>query len=530
MRQRQATKLTIADYIIIALLICLTVAYAARYVSFSQHPFEDAAILMRYSKHLAEGHGIVWNIGEQPVDGATDFLFMAAVAGLHRVGLPLELAVRALAASAHLLTVIIVYIAIVRIHGANRWLALMSAAYLAVGPGIAYISAYFGTPFFALFVTITWCLAYWLRETEQSHLLAFMFALSALLMGLIRPEGVFLAMFMFLAVVYSRGVGNSKTIGLNIAAAFILIGGLYFVWRWNYFGYPLPNPFYKKGGGHLYLSSLRVSLDNAVLMCAPFLAIYLLAAIRSKAAVKEAVFSLIPIGGFVGLWVLLSNEMNFAMRFQYPILPVLLISWPAVVGGFAGPAKWSASRYGRGAVVALRVGVVLVILFYGHNSFSHSVGAGRDGRYDVAVMLSKYSSKDYTMAVSEAGLLPLYSNWRAVDTWGLNDQWIAHSGGITEAYLDRYKPELIIFWANFSPLVPPAGGGDFLAMSMTLKSYAEKHRYTLAAAFGIKPDRTHYYYVRPDFPDSAKIVQSIRDADYCWYRDGRACNNYAISH
>ena len=159
-----------------------------------------------------------------------------------------------------------------------------------------------------------------------------------------------------------------------------------------------------------------MSLDNAVLMCAPFLAIYLLAAIRSKAAVREAIFSLIPIGGFVGLWVLLSNEMNFAMRFQYPILPVLLISWPTVVAGFADPAKWSASRRGRGAVVALRVGVVLVILFYGHNSFSHSVGSGRDGRYDVAVMLSKYSSKDYTMAVSEAGLLPLYSNWRAVDT------------------------------------------------------------------------------------------------------------------
>jgi ADP-heptose:LPS heptosyltransferase len=26
------------------------------------------------------------------------------------------------------------------------------------------------------------------------------------------------------------------------------------MWRWQYFGYPLPNPFYKKGGGTLHLA------------------------------------------------------------------------------------------------------------------------------------------------------------------------------------------------------------------------------------------------------------------------------------
>ena len=57
----------------------------------------------------------------------------------------------------------------------------------------------------------------------------------------------------------------------------------------------------------------------------------------------------------------------------------------------------------------------------------------------------------------------------------------------------------------------------------------EKHKYILAAAFGTEPGRTHYYYVRPAFPDSAEIVQGIRATDYCWYRDGRRCHNYALS-
>ncbi len=530
MAQKQTAKLKSADYAIIAGLICLTLLYAARYVNFSQHPFEDAAILMRYSKHLAEGHGIVWNIGEKPVDGATDFLFMVAVAGLNKTGMPLEQAVRLLVALSHVLTVIIVYVAIVRIHAVSRWLAVLSAAYLAIGPGVAYISAYFGTPFFGLFVAITWCVANYMLKSDESHLLSLIFALCALLMGLVRPEGVLLALFMLGALLYFRTIQNSKTIVLHFAVVFVVIGGLYFVWRWNYFGQPLPNPFYKKGGGHLYPGSLRASVYHAVVMGAPFLLAYLLATIRSIDTLREALFSLMPMAAFVGMWILLSNEMNFRMRLQYPVLPMLLISWPALARGVELPQEPTLPRCGRIAALVTRTALMLAVLLYAYSSFTHSSGTGRDGRYDVAIMLGKYESKGYTMAVSEAGLLPLYSNWRAIDTWGLNDQWIAHSGRITEAYLDRYKPEVIAFRADFSPLAAPQGGSDFMAMCLTLKSYAEKHKYVLAAAFGTEPGRTHHYYVRPAFPDSAEIVQGIRDTNYCWYRDGRACNNYAISY
>jgi len=57
-------------------LLGALVAQVARTFDFAAQPEEDAAILMRYAQHLAAGHGIVWNVGEPPVDGATDFLFM----------------------------------------------------------------------------------------------------------------------------------------------------------------------------------------------------------------------------------------------------------------------------------------------------------------------------------------------------------------------------------------------------------------------------------------------------------------------
>ncbi|NIM07365.1 MAG: hypothetical protein GTN69_09795, partial [Armatimonadetes bacterium] len=116
-------------------------------------------MLLRYSQHLAEGHGIVWNVGEEPLDGATDFLFMVVVAGLAKLGLGLEAAARGVTLASHILTVLIVYLAINRLGPAGRWAAALSAAYLALGPGKGYIAACFGTPFFALFASITWYLA-----------------------------------------------------------------------------------------------------------------------------------------------------------------------------------------------------------------------------------------------------------------------------------------------------------------------------------------------------------------------------------
>ena len=70
------------DLLLSILLIVIALLYAVQFVDFSIPPFEDAAMLMRYAQHLAGGHGIVWNIGEHPVDGATDFLFMVVSAAL----------------------------------------------------------------------------------------------------------------------------------------------------------------------------------------------------------------------------------------------------------------------------------------------------------------------------------------------------------------------------------------------------------------------------------------------------------------
>ena len=49
--------------------------------------FEDAMISMRYARHLADGHGFVWNIGEKPIEGFTNLLWVLWMSVAHKLGM-----------------------------------------------------------------------------------------------------------------------------------------------------------------------------------------------------------------------------------------------------------------------------------------------------------------------------------------------------------------------------------------------------------------------------------------------------------
>src|SRR5512147_229088 len=127
-----------ADIAVAALLLLLLASYAKTQLDLRGRPEEDAAMLLRYSQHLAAGHGVVWNIGEKPVDGATDFLFMVLVAGVDRLGVGLESAARGIGLVAHAATVLLVFFG-ARASGASRPWALVPAVFLAVGPGLRHL-------------------------------------------------------------------------------------------------------------------------------------------------------------------------------------------------------------------------------------------------------------------------------------------------------------------------------------------------------------------------------------------------------
>lgn len=177
----------------------------------------------------------------------------------------------------------------------------------------------------------------------------------------------------------------------------------------------------------------------------------------------------------------------------------------------------------RGALVWSAALAVMTGLALCQHALYRDVVPRRMGLYDAALLLREYRRRNYDLATTEAGLLPLYSTWRTLDAWGLNDPVVAR-GGLSPEYIDHYAPEVILFHAYFSPAVPASGervenrslGPRWYQMVMTLKNYAEHNGYVLAACFGRNAYDTHYYYVRSGFPESAEIARRLRALDYYW--------------
>jgi hypothetical protein len=492
-------------------------------------------MLLRYSRHLAAGHGIVWNVGEKPVDGATGLLFMTAVAFVHRLGWSLEAAAQGIGLAAHAFTVLLVFFGARRLHGASgRW-AIVPAAFVAIGPGLRHLAACYGTPLFALAATVGCLAASALVVADEGDEagLALGFAFAGLAMSVARPEGVFLAVFMLLAVLLVRGGRAWRPIVGRFVVVFATLGLGYFAWRWHYFGYPLPNPFYTKGGFVLHWHSLRLAWRDAWSLGWPFL-LLLGAGLVVREARRDALFTLVPVLLFISVWILISDETNYVMRFQYPILPVLLLGCVPVARALAARARGARSRWRISPALgwAAALSVAALLAWGEHRAYRH-VAPRRMGLYDAALVLRDYAPRAFSLATTEAGLLPLYSDWRAVDAWGLNDAHVAHSGEVDEAYLDRYRPEVILVHAFFSPGVPHRGprvenrslGARWYRMTMTLERYANSRGYELAACYGRNAWDTHYYYVRRGFPQSGEIVARLRGLDYYW--DGAPTIDFA---
>ena len=480
-------------------------------VRFNTAPLEDAAMLMRYAEHLAAGHGLVWNIGDSPVDGATDFLFTILVAAVVHGGVPVELAARLVAIVGWLVTISVVFHTARRAHGASAFVAFLAAAVVIVGTATLYISAGFGTTFFGMWVAILLALAFRLRGRTCRLSSGLAFGVVWLLLGLTRPEGVLLGFFVLAPLAVDAGLARSRPMVLSACGVLAVLGGAYFGWRWSYFGHPLPNPFYKKGAAVLHIDGLLNALRSLMMFFVPFVAIWAAALCRPESR-RTTLFTLAPLVLFTGCWILLSPEMNYAARFQYACAVMIAQSWPALLPASGrlrdlGGGRWPL-RGATGILVAV-AGVVAMIaptVFYQQRAGSDAF----DERAGIGDALAPFASRGYLLATTEAGLLPLRSGWRSLDTWGLNDQVIAHRGRLTDDDLDRAAPAVLFTHAPQAPGRPPVTdpvlGQRWTDMTVTIAEWAENRNYLLVRSAGKSGASTWNIWVRPNTPDTERLT------------------------
>jgi hypothetical protein len=127
----------------------------------------------------------------------------------------------------------------------------------------------------------------------------------------------------------------------------------------------------------------------------------------------------LPILAFLASWILLSNEMNFFRRFQYPVVPIAAMSWPLWIS--ARSASWREALLRGPAYRRVGIAAVAIAVIVSRSRISIADTYRRDGR--IGLFRSRHRSTALSRprlhdGVSEAGLLPFYSQWRTIDAWG----------------------------------------------------------------------------------------------------------------
>jgi arabinofuranosyltransferase len=242
--------------------LVLLLAHAAEYEFLT----DDAYISFRYARHLAEGHGLVFNPGLPPVEGYTNFLWVLLLAGLAAVGVPPEGAAPVLTvlATVALWAVVASWAMRDAERGGRAWTAVLPPLFLAATRSIAvWSTSGLETRLFeVLVVGGTMRLVAETRAAIEARdardggrpapepaarpWSAVLFALAALT----RPDGILVygsAAAVAVAVI-ARRRGDLRP-HLRGAAFFTVVVAAHFLFRRGYYGEWLPNTFHAKVTG-----------------------------------------------------------------------------------------------------------------------------------------------------------------------------------------------------------------------------------------------------------------------------------------
>ncbi|HLA78329.1 MAG TPA: hypothetical protein VJU18_12175 [Vicinamibacteria bacterium] len=242
--------------VLFAILVGLSRAWSRLWLA------DDAFISFRYAQNLLAGHGLVFNVGER-VEGYTNFLWTMLLAALMKLSVRAEHAAIALGIASYL--------------GAVLATARVRRAILPEGgalPGAHLFLAVQGL--FATYATsgleTMMCTALVLAGAAcrfglggSRGLLLASTCLTLATLG--RPDHVlfYAALGIELVTTASRAGGGGaqglarvlRTERRSLAfylAPMLLLYLPYFAWRFNYYGFLLPNTFYVKSGGGAYYS------------------------------------------------------------------------------------------------------------------------------------------------------------------------------------------------------------------------------------------------------------------------------------
>jgi hypothetical protein len=503
---------SIINFLIGIFLIILFWANVLIY--FGASPAEDALILFRYAEHLSQGQGIVWNSGVR-AEGATDFLWMIVIALANLVTKNSILSAWILGFIFMALSILWLTVVFRRLSLPPRSLFLTILVFLG-SPAFIHVINGFSPPMISLFLSIVLLIffIFIVKPPANYKLLSLSWALAMLAAGLTRPEAnVFNLVVIVIFYLYCRSNKQNKLfwqIILYLTTLYVAPFIIYWFWRYSYFGHFFPLPFYVKaiGGG---VSLGQTIWDNLKYLTPHFVLtqIFLLPIIflrsKDKSALAIRLGYLIVLLFFM-IYLPFWQSQNIVFRFQYPIYYLTVILAGVQLGFLLKEQRWLRSALATTLVLLSAVGVVIT---------TRPISAPPGDLTQVGKFLYQYRNNHYTMAVTEAGRLPYFSEWTTLDSYGLNDFNVAR-GRFDFSYWRSFNPVLVLVHTTSDMTLDPSSVSSSGNRNLIYKYMKESGHYQIVAAiktvdhFGaVRTNDFNIYFLRQDIPQFETIREFI---------------------
>jgi hypothetical protein len=407
---------------------------------------DDAMISMRYAQHLAAGQGLVWNVGEPPIQGFTNLGWVLLMSAVHLLRLPgnsISLAVMSISATILAANALVSHRICLSILPTARIAPLLAATITAFYFPLVFWSLR-GMEVGLLVLLVSLAVLAALEREGTSRSVAVGLLLSVAL--LVRLDAAVQALFILgYMVAFKRS-------GRNAAWLSALIVGLTFagilLFQQTYFGQALPNTYYHKmtGGdlvdrlGHGGLVFLQYALrDVIVLALVAAVGMLRYRQLRSPEALLLA--GLFTVQCVYSVWVggdYAEPEVASANRFIAQGVPALIVLFALVLDRLLD-AIAHAGAHTNAWLVALIAGLAALLAASGMPWYRWAEDNAPLLRSDIrrvraGLAIAGHTSQDAVIATHAAGQIPYFSGRRTIDLLGLNDPVIAHGSRRTSFY------------------------------------------------------------------------------------------------
>jgi arabinofuranosyltransferase len=431
---------------------------------------DDAYISYRYAENLVTGVGLVFNPGER-VEGYSNLLYVLLIAPAFFVTNGIKIYIFAsvlnllfLAASFAVFSHYTAKYLDEQAFAANLLFALCPLLWLWTASGMETI-------LFLLLQLTIWVLTEDLVSDSTDIISSrklWVLYLTMTLSVLTRVDGFITPALSILYLVY-RGKHRHALRGGMILIMTIF---LYTLWRYSYYGNWLPNTYYAKVSGPLWLRIeyglqllLIISLTEGLLVYGILVFANFSMDVKNilvkKSTLKQTItLNFVLIAGWIAYWCYIGGDI-FHER-------LLLLLYPLSISACLPKFKTDSHQILR-TVIVIFLAAIQLSLLWTDPRFDYKYN-----RYDRLITLGEYLSENYpqaTLATDGAGKIPFFSKLITIDMFGLNDAHIAHqiSPGFIVGH-NKVDPDYVLLK---SPDLIAAGIGPTLDLTagMTREKY-----------------------------------------------------------